>query len=210
MVTEAGPCCSAPPWKEWGFTLFILWLCSPQSKRHWDLDPWQFYTEIRNDWLILGYTFPSPTFPSPCQHFSTSMGNQFSNLHRLTDTCSGKVLDFLNRGPVEYQCQRGRRDCSICGRRQGWGYIICRLYRLKLLWNVTLMFYFDLPSSNKDCCSKAGRKVVPGSAGNIIELCLPSKDQRIRGQSHEYAVRRETISLISPMLKTTNFIIELY
>lgn len=73
-----------------------------------------------------------------------------------------------------------------------------------------MMFSSELPSSDKDCGSKVGRKVAAVSAGNIIELSLQSKEQRIRGQSHEYTIRRETISLTSHMPKNTNFIIELY
>lgn len=73
-----------------------------------------------------------------------------------------------------------------------------------------MMFYFDLLCSNKDCSSKVGRKVAPGSAGNTVELCLQSNDQRIREQSHECTIRWEMISLTSHMLKTTNFITEVY
>lgn len=73
-----------------------------------------------------------------------------------------------------------------------------------------MMFSSELPSSDKDCGSKVGRKIAAVSAGNIIELNLQSKEQRIRGRSHEYTIRREMIFLTSHMLKTTDFIIELY
>lgn len=57
--------------------------------------------------------------------------------------------------------------------------------------------------------SKVGIEVASALADNAVEWCLQSKEQRIRGQSHKYTIRRETNSLSSHMLKTTNFIIEL-
>lgn len=46
-----------------------------------------------------------------------------------------------------------------------------------------MTFCFELPSSNK-----VGREVAPGSAGNVVELGLQSKEQRLREQTYEYSI----------------------
>lgn len=67
-----------------------------------------------------------------------------------------------------------------------------------------MTFCFELPSSNK-----VGREVAPGSAGNVVELGLQSKEQRLREQTYAYSIWRETVSLTYRQ-KTINFITELY